>query len=127
MILRQGNEMRKLNVFSAGLAALVGLSLASDAFARPRYRVSGGPDQGSVRRNAAPGYGAPGPYDPPGRSWLEPGTQVSPGSQHRYMVEQTYLRRDPIQKNQRSWYMNETLPQPLYNEWDPGLPVDLQP
>lgn len=117
--------MRKMNVITAGLAALVATALCGDVLAKPRYRVSAAPDRGSIRNY--PGYGAPGPFDPRGESWLEPGTKVPVGSQHRYMVEQTYLRRDPIQKNQRSWYMNETLPRPLYNDWNPGLPVDLMP
>lgn len=114
--------MRKVNFVTAGLAGLVAIILAGDALAKPRYRISGAPDRGSVRN-----YGAPGPFDPPGRSWLEPGTKVPVGSTHRYMVQQTFTRPDPITDNQRSWYMGETLPRRWYNQWDPGLPIDLDP
>ena len=72
--------------------------------------------------------GAPGVAGLNQRSWLEPGTKVPVGSTNRYMVHQTYYNRDPIQQNQRSWYMQETLPQRMpenvivpYNE---GLPFD---
>jgi hypothetical protein len=50
------------------------------------------------------------------------------GSTNRYVVEQTYFNHDPVEANQRSWYMQETLPQrPPYNTdmivpYDPGLP-----
>lgn len=122
---RQGKKMRKRKLISSALVALVGVALAGDAFAKPRYRISGGPERGSVR--GMPGYGAPGPFDPRGQSWLEPGTKVPVGSENRYMVHQTYTRPDPVMDNQRSWYMGETLPRRWYNDWDPGLPVDLDP
>lgn len=108
--------MRKNKVLSAGLACLA-LLAAGDALAKSRYRVSSG--------NVCC---ARGPIDIERRSWLDPGTQVPVGSTNRYMVQQTYLNHDPIERNQRGWYMQETLPQrPPYNSsmivpYDEGLP-----
>jgi hypothetical protein len=62
------------------------------------------------------------------RSFLDPGTKVPVGSTNRYVLEQTYYNRNPIEANQRSWYMQETLPQrPPYNvdvivPYDEGWP-----
>lgn len=108
--------MRRNKVLSAGLACLV-LFAAGDALAKSRYRVA----SGEV-------CCARGPIDIQRRSWLDPGTQVPVGSTNRYMVQQTYLNHDPIERNQRSWYMQETLPQrPPYNAsmivpYDEGFP-----
>lgn len=96
--------MRKNKVLAAGLACLVALA-AGDALAKSRYRVASGDT--CCGRN---------PIDIQRRSWLDPGTQVPVGSTNRYMVQQTYLNHDPIERSQRSWYMQETLPQrPPYN------------
>ncbi len=122
----KGKEMRRTSFVSAGLAALVVIT-AGDALARPRYSVSGARSSGYVmRHHGGPFHGMNGIIQGP-RDFTDPGTQVPVGSTNRYMVEQTYFNRDPITKNQRSWYMGETLPRPLYNEWDPGLPVDWLP
>lgn len=105
-------------MLSAGLAGLL-LFAAGDALAKSRYRVSSGEVSGSR-----------GPIDIQRRSWLDPGVQVPVGSTNRYMVQQTYLNHDPIERNQRSWYMQETLPQrPPYNAdmivpYEQGLPFD---
>ena len=46
------------------------------------------------------------------------------------MLQQTYYNQDPVQANQRSWYMQETLPQrPPHNAdmivpYNEGLPLD---
>ncbi|MFO1101626.1 MAG: hypothetical protein U1E20_01835 [Methylocystis sp.] len=109
--------MRKNMVLSAGLACLVAFA-AGDALAKSsRYRVS-----------SDELYNGRGPIDIQRRSWLDPGTQVPVGSTNRYMVQQTYLNHDPIERAQRSWYMQETLPQrPPYNAdmivpYDDGFP-----
>ena len=117
--------MRKGLMLSAGLACLVAVAASGDALAKtrahaPAYAVS------SSRLAAATGRG---PIDVERRSWLDPGTKVPVGSTNRYMLQQTYYNRDPVQTAQPSWYMQETLPQRLpqndivpYNE---GLPFDL--
>ncbi|MFO1125474.1 MAG: hypothetical protein U1E25_09460 [Methylocystis sp.] len=108
--------MRNNLVLSAGLACLVALT-AGEALAKSRYRVASDDN-----------YRSRGPIDIQRRSWLDPGTQVPVGSTNRYMVQQTYLNHDPIQRNQPSWYMQETLPQrPPYNAemivpYDEGFP-----
>ncbi|MCX7898850.1 MAG: hypothetical protein N2444_01955 [Methylocystis sp.] len=118
--------MRKGFTVSAGLALILAAT-AGVALARPRYNVSGGPATGYVmRHHGGPFHGLNGYIQGP-RDFTDPGTKVLPGTTNRYMVEQTFFHRDPITKNQRSWYMGETLPTPLYNEWDPGLPVDWTP
>ncbi|WP_292531827.1 hypothetical protein [Methylocystis sp.] len=109
---QKGIVMRKIEVLSAGLACLA-LFAAGAALAKSRYRVSS--DDPCCAR---------GPIDIQRRSWLDPGTQAPVGSTNRYMVQQTYLNNDPIERNQRSWYMQETLPQrPPYNA-DMIVPYD---
>ncbi len=113
--------MRKGLMLSAGLACLVATAAGGDALARshsrhPAYAVSSS-------RLAMNGRA---PIEVERRSWLDPGTKVPVGSTNRYMLQQTYFHRDPVQRAQPSWYMQETLPQRLpqqdivpYNE---GLP-----
>lgn len=107
--------MRKGTMLSAGLACLVMVAAGGDALAKSRYRVSS---------DAA----SRGPIDIERRSFLDPGTKVPVGSTNRYMLQQTYFNQDPIERNQRSWYMNETLPQRLPQDvivpYDPGLSLD---
>ncbi len=54
------------------------------------------------------------------RSFLDPGTKVPVGSRNRYVVEQTFFNQDPIEANQRSWYMRETLPRRFDQPWSEG-------
>lgn len=90
----KGIMMRKGTMLSAGLACLVMVAADGDALAKSRYRVSS---------DAA----SRGPIDIERRSFLDPGTKVPVGSTNRYMLQQTYFNQDPIERNQRSWYMNE--------------------
>ncbi|KAF2991016.1 hypothetical protein OGR47_03420 [Methylocystis sp. MJC1] len=116
--------MRKGLNFSVGLACLIAIAAGGDALAkshrRPAYSVS-------HSQLAANGRA---PVEVERRSWLDPGTKVPVGSTNRYMLQQTYLNHDPIEANQRSWYMQETAPQrPPYNTdmivpYDEGLPFD---
>jgi hypothetical protein len=122
-------EMRKGLKLSVGLACLVAMAAGGDAIAKtrhsqPAYSVSHSSEYYDGRAMAQ----GRGPIDVDRRSWLEPGTKVPVGSTNRYMLQQTYYNQDPVQANQRSWYMQETLPQRLpqnvivpYNE---GLPLD---
>ncbi|HEY8161954.1 MAG: hypothetical protein ACR650_06045 [Methylocystis sp.] len=108
--------------FTVGLACLVAMAAGGEASAkthrRPAYSVS--PD--ALASNGRSSIVIER------RSWLDPGTQVPVGSTNRYMLQQTFYNRDPIESNQRSWYMQETLPQrPPYNTeviapYDPGWP-----
>ncbi len=116
--------MRKGMYLSAGVACLMALGAGGDAMAKTHKRHH---DAYSVAhtRLASNGHA---PIDVERRSWLDPGTKVPVGSTNRYMLQQTYFNRDPIQENQRSWYMGETLPQRIpqnvivpYND---GLPFD---
>jgi hypothetical protein len=90
---------------SAGLACLCAVATASDALAKPRV---------AHRRHAqvvvveVPAGRAP--LVVPRRSWLDPGTVVPVGSTNRYFVENTFFAYEPIEHNQRSWFMQETLP-----------------
>lgn len=106
---------------SVSVACLCALAASSEALAKSRRH----------RHHAYPEtvylYQRP-PLVLERRSFLDPGTKVPVGSTNRYVVEQTYFNHDPIEANQRSWYMQETLPQrPPYNTdmivpYDPGLP-----
>ncbi|MGJ0510480.1 MAG: hypothetical protein ACR652_25825 [Methylocystis sp.] len=119
--------MRKGLMLSVGLACLVATAAGGEALAKSRahqpaaYAVS-------QSRLAVAGRG---PIDVERRSWLDPGTKVPVGSTNRYMLQQTYYNKDPIQSSQRSWYMQETLPQrPPYNAdmivpYEEGLPFSL--
>lgn len=116
--------MRKELMLSVGLACLVAMAVHGEALAKSRNHHSAYAVSSS--RLAANGHG---PIDIERRSWLDPGTKVPVGSTNRYMLQQTYYNRDPVQTAQPSWYMQETLPQRLpqndivpYNE---GLPFDL--
>jgi len=121
--------MRKGFRMSVGLACLVAMTAGGDALAKSRsrqpagYAISHNRDE-AFSRSVRLGPGLPGAT----RSWLDPGTNVPVGSTNRYMLQQTYYNRDPIESNQRSWYMQETLPQrPPYNSemivpYDEGLP-----
>ncbi len=117
--------MRKGIMLSVGLACLVAMAAGGEALAKSRYRQSAY----SVANNAVASNGRT--IEVERRSWLDPGTKVPVGSTNRYMLQQTYYNKDPVQASQRSWYMQETLPQrPPYNAdmivpYDPGLPIDL--
>lgn len=116
--------MRKGVNVSVGLACLIVTMAGTEALAkaRPAYSVS-------QNRFAAAANGR-APVEIERRSWLDPGTKVPVGSTNRYMLQQTYYNRDPIESNQRSWYMQETLPQrPPYNTeviapYSEGLSLD---
>lgn len=113
---KKGIAMRKDKMLSAGLACLLMIAAGGDALAKSRARVS--PDDAPRAR---------GPIEIERRSFLDPGTKVPVGSTNRYMVQQTYFNQDPIQANQRSWYMNETLPQRLPDNvivpYESNLPI----
>ncbi|PPD44515.1 MAG: hypothetical protein CTY15_07020 [Methylocystis sp.] len=117
--------MRKGLILSAGLACLVALAAGGDALAKSRNRNSVSASHDAYAGRA---YAGRAPIDIERRSWLDPGTQVPVGSTNRYMLQQTYYNRDPIESNQRSWYMQETLPQrPPYDSgiiapYEEGLP-----
>ncbi|WP_442754765.1 hypothetical protein ACNHKD_17485 [Methylocystis sp. JAN1] len=123
--------MRKGFKVSVGLACLVAMATGGDALAKSRNRQPAGYSiahnrDDSFNRSVSLGPGVPGAT----RSWLDPGTKVPVGSTNRYMLQQTYYNQDPIQSNQRSWYMQETLPtRPPYNTdmivpYNEGLPLD---
>lgn len=108
--------MRKGSFVYGGMACLIALAAGGDALAKSR--------------NRQPGYSVQhshGPIDVERRSFLDPGVKVPVGSTNRYMVQQTFDNQDPIEANQRSWYMQETLPRHWDQPWDPGLPVDWWP
>ncbi|BBU60153.1 hypothetical protein MSC49_00880 [Methylosinus sp. C49] len=103
--------MRHFVSLSAGLACLLALATAGEALAKTHR---------SAHRHFIPAEGivvatGPIPYvrQPlvvPRRSWLDPGPVVPVGSTNRYMVEATYFAYQPMEDNQRSWFMQETLP-----------------
>lgn len=117
--------MRKGLMLSVGLACLVAMAAGGDALAKSRNRQPAY----TVAADALASNGRT--IDVERRSWLDPGTKVPVGSTNRYMLQQTYYNKDPIQASQRSWYMQETLPQrPPYNAdmivpYDEGWPIDL--
>ncbi|WP_363346064.1 hypothetical protein [Methylocystis echinoides] len=120
--------MRKGLKLSVGLACLVAMAAGGDALAKSRYR----PPAYSVSNDALLASNGR-TIDVERRSWLDPGTKVPVGSTNRYMLQQTYYNKDPVQTAQRSWYMQETLPQrPPYNAdmivpYDEGFPIDWLP
>ena len=89
--------MRQLRMVSAGLALACALAASGDALARARHH----------RHYHYYGYGlAEGraPLLVERRSFLDPGTVVPVGYEHRYMVQQTFfLPPDPIYDIHRSW------------------------
>jgi hypothetical protein len=110
--------MRKATMFSAGLALLCMMAASGDALAKSRrhhshsYGVSYGQDDGYAVR---PGHGrGESVYGLQRRSFLEPAPVVPVGTTNRYMIQETYFNKDPLEANQRSWFMNETKPQRLY-------------
>jgi hypothetical protein len=112
--------MRKGQLLSVGLACLMLTAAGGEALAKARknpsaYTVS------SSQQLAANGRA---PIDVERRSWLDPGTKVPVGSTNRYMLQQTYFNQDPIESNQRSWYMQETLPQRPPNNTDMIVPYE---
>lgn len=113
--------MRKGLMLSVGLACLVAATAGGEALARARHRQPA--YAVSDDRLAANGRA---PVDIERRSWLDPGTKVPVGSTNRYMLQQTYYNRDPVQTAQPSWYMQETLPQRMPQNvivpYDEGLP-----
>jgi len=118
--------MRKALKLSVGIACLVAMTAGGEALAKshnrqPGYAVS--QNRAPAARTASRGRG---PIDVERRSFLDPGTKVPVGSTNRYVLHQTYFNQDPIQTSQRSWYMQETLPQrPPQNvivPYDEGLP-----
>lgn len=105
--------MRNFAKLALGLVCLGALMGTSDAFARARHH-----------RNAH-GYASEAYYERPPlviqrRSFLDPGTKVPVGSTNRYVLQQTFFNQDPIEANQRSWYMRETLPRRLDQPWSAG-------
>jgi hypothetical protein len=98
--------MRKGQMLSVGLACLMMAAAGGEALAKARKNTSGY----AVSNNQLAANGR-APIDVERRSWLDPGTKVPVGSTNRYMLQQTYFNQDPIESNQRSWYMQETLPQ----------------
>jgi hypothetical protein len=112
-------EMRKGHMLSVGLACLVMAAAGGDALAKARKTASAY----SVSHNQLAANGR-APIDVERRSWLDPGTKVPVGSTNRYMLQQTYYNQDPIESNQRSWYMQETLPQRPPNNADMVVPYD---
>jgi len=112
---------------SVGLACLVALTAGGDALAKSRHRQSAYSVSRSPEMYVGPGPGQ-GTAGLQRRSWLEPGNAVPVGSTNRYMLQQTYYNQDPVQANQRSWYMQETLPQRMPQNvivpYDEGLPFD---
>jgi hypothetical protein len=99
-------KMRPFVSLSAGLACLCAVATAGDALAKPRRAAT---------RSVVLVAGDPVPYarvplTVPRRSWLDPGPVVPVGTTNRYFVENTFFAYDPIHNNQRSWFMQETLP-----------------
>jgi hypothetical protein len=124
--------MRSNRKLMAGLACLAVIAAGGDALAKsrkPAYSVSQSRDAAAAGR----AYAGRGPIDVERRSWLDPGTKVPVGSTNRYVLQQTFYNRDPVEANQRSWYMQETLPQrPPYDAgiivpYNEGLPIDWWP
>jgi len=103
--------MRHFVSLSAGFACLLALATAGGALAKPHRAAH---RQGVV---ATPIIVATGPIPyvrqplvVPRRSWLDPGPVVPVGSTNRYVQETTYFAYQPVEDNQRSWHMQETLP-----------------
>lgn len=112
--------MRKGYRMSVGLACLIAMAAGGDALAKSRSRQAPAGYSLSHNRDAAftrsLSLGGPAAAGVERRSWLDPGTKVPVGSTNRYMLQQTYYNQDPVASNQRSWYMQETLPsRPPYN------------
>lgn len=99
--------MRLFVSLSAGLACLCAVATAGDALAKPR--------RAAVRHHTVLVAAAPLPYvrtplAVPRRSWLDPGPVVPVGSTNRYFVETTFFAYHPVERNQPSIYMDDTLP-----------------
>lgn len=105
--------MRHLVKLSVGLACLC-LATSSEALAKSRRHA---PHYASVTHHSH--RGRP-PLVVERRSFLDPGTKVPVGSTNRYMLQQTFYNQDPIEANQRSWYMRETLPRRFDQPWSEG-------
>lgn len=101
----------------AAVAASVA-AMGGDALARPRHH---GYHYGY---SVAP---ARAPLVIERRSFLDPGTAVPVGYEHRYMVQQTFLLPpDPIYDVHRSWGGAEVLPRRFdVIPYDSGLPIDI--
>jgi hypothetical protein len=99
-------KMRLFVSLSAGLACLLAVAAAGDALAKPRRTTI----RPVVLVAAGPVPYARVPLTVPRRSWLDPGPVVPVGTTNRYFVENTFFAYDPIENNQRSWFMQETLP-----------------
>jgi hypothetical protein len=112
-------EMRKGHMLSVGLACLIVAAAGGDALAKARKSSSAY----AVSNNQIAANGR-APIDVERRSWLDPGTKVPVGSTNRYMLQQTYFNQDPVEANQRSWYMQETLPQRPPNNTDMIVPYE---
>jgi hypothetical protein len=99
--------MRHFVKLSAGLAAcLCVLATASDALAKSRrsaHRHHQAHYLSAVHHGRAP-------LVVQRRSWLDPGTVVPVGTTNRYVIENTVFAYRPVEDNQRSWFMQETLP-----------------
>jgi hypothetical protein len=101
--------MRNHTKIAAAFASLGALLFCGEALAKAAHHRS--------HRHHAP-------LEVSRRSFLDPGTKVPVGSTQGYMVYETFFHQDPVSANQRSWYMNETLPHHLDQPWAPGLPID---
>jgi hypothetical protein len=99
-------KMRLFVSLSVGLACLGAIATAGDALAKPRRA----PLRTTVLVAAGPIPYVRMPLNVPRRSWLDPGPVVPVGATNRYLVENTFFAYDPIANNQRSWFMQETLP-----------------
>ncbi|QGM96370.1 hypothetical protein [Methylocystis parvus] len=127
--------MRKGFRMSVGLACLIATTAGGDVLAKSHSRQSSSASS-SISHNRDASFsrslslGGPASAGVERRSWLDPGTKVPVGSTNRYMLQQTYYNQDPVASNQRSWYMQETLPsRPPYNTdmivpYNEGLELD---
>lgn len=103
--------MRRFVSLSAGFACLFGLVAAGEALAKPQRAAHRQPLVAApIEAAAGPVPYVRRPLDVPRRSWLDPGPVVPVGSTNRYVLETTYFAYHPVEDNQRSWFMQETLP-----------------
>lgn len=108
--------MRKVTLFSAGLAILCGLAASGEALAKSRHHYRYGSAYLAEGRQ---------PLVVERRSFLDPGTKVPVGYTNRYMAQQTFFNQDPLYANQRRWGGGETLPRRLdVVPYEDGLPFD---
>lgn len=95
--------MRHFVKLSAALACFCAFA-TSDALAHPRRY----PHQ--HRHYVSTVHYGRAPLVVQRRSWLDPGPVVPVGTTNRYVLATTVFAYQPVMDNQRSWYMEETLP-----------------